>query len=102
MTDYLAELKRSIRQIHGAEASHVESVPVKEVFQGQTAWEGMVEVFAIKGHAKARQCYAWGFRRDDDKGWEVTAVLAVPPITTPQIAVKAAIAAHAKQGSRQR
>jgi len=34
-----------IRKLHGAESAHVETVPVVETFQGQTVWEGEVEVF---------------------------------------------------------
>ena len=39
----ITELKDAIRATHGCESLHVESVPVKEVFEGQTAWEGTVE-----------------------------------------------------------
>ena len=42
---YLEELRDVIRRLHGADAQHVESVPVKETFQGKTVWEGVVEVF---------------------------------------------------------
>lgn len=38
---YLEELKDVIRRLHDADATHVESVPVKEVFQGKTVWEGL-------------------------------------------------------------
>ncbi len=33
---YLEELGDVIRRLHGADAKHVESVPVKEMFQGKT------------------------------------------------------------------
>lgn len=99
MSDYLSELRKAIKAVHGCDASHVQSAPVKEIFRGETAWEGSVEVFNVSGHARAKQCFAWGVRREDDKGWDVTAVLAIPPVTTPELAVKAAIAAHARQAS---
>jgi hypothetical protein len=99
VNDYKAELSRAIAHMHGAPAVWLATVPVREVFQGQTAWEGDVETFTLTGHPKASQCYAWGVRRDDDKGWDVTAVLAIPPVTSPETAVKAAIAAYAKQHS---
>lgn len=101
MSDYLTELKKAILATHGLAALHVESVPVKEVFQGQVAWEGDVEVFAVS-HNSAKDCFAWGVRRDDNKGWDVTAVLGIPPVTTPEKAVKAAIVAHARQVASQR
>ena len=99
MSDYRAELKKAILATHGVKASFLETVPVKEVFRGEVAWQGDVEVFAITGHPKAKQCFAWGVRTDDDKGWDVTAVLGIPPVITPELAVKAAIVAHARQAT---
>lgn len=97
MSDYVNELAKAIRYTHGANASHVESVPVTEVFRGKTIWEGHVEVFTITGHPRAKQCFAWGFK--DGKGWQITAVLCLPPVTSPETAVKVAIAAHARQAA---
>lgn len=102
MSDYLSELRKAIKAVHGCDASHLETVPVKEVFRGEVAWQGDVEVFAVTGHAKAKQCFAWGVRRDNDKGWEVTAVLGIPPVVSPELAIKAAIVAHARQVAAQR
>lgn len=102
VSDYRAELKKAIAAMHGATPLWLATVPVKEVFRGQTAWEGEVEVFSLHGHAKASQCFAWGVRRSDDKGWDVTAVLAIPPVVTPELAVKAAIAARARQATARR
>jgi hypothetical protein len=78
-------LNRS-KEAHGVTASHFETVAVKELFRGEVAWDGEVEVFNVADHPKAKQCFAWGVRRDDGKGWDVT----------PQLAVKAAIAAYAR------
>ena len=36
MSAYIEELRAAIRRIHGAETTHVSSVPVKETFQGKT------------------------------------------------------------------
>jgi hypothetical protein len=44
---YIQELQDVIRRLHGAEAKHVESVPIKEEFQGKTVWDGIVEVFDL-------------------------------------------------------
>lgn len=95
--DYLGELKNAIYQLHGTQAVHVATVPHKEVFRGQTAWEGEVETFDITGHPKAKRCYAWGYPKDTGNGWEITTVLEIPPVTSPQTAVKASIAARAQQ-----
>jgi hypothetical protein len=102
VSNYLSELRKAIKAVHGLDAAHIQTVPVKEVFRGEVAWQGEVEVFNVTGHAKAKQCFAWGVRRADDKGWDVTAVLGVPPVTSPELAVKAAIAAHARQASTPR
>lgn len=102
MSTYISELRKAIKAVHGYDAAHVQTVPVKEIFRGEVAWQGDVEVFDVTGHAKAKQCFAWGVRRDDDKGWDVTAVLGIPPVVTPELAVKAAIVAHAQQAARPR
>jgi len=55
---HIEELKDVIRKLHSAEATHVESVPIKEQFQGQTVWEGIIEVFHLRGHPKTDKVYA--------------------------------------------
>jgi hypothetical protein len=92
----ITELKDAIRATHGCESLHVESVPVKEVFEDQTAWEGTVEVFDLVGHLKAKRAYAWSYR-DGDQNKTVT-VLEIPPVNSPQSAVKVAIAEKARRG----
>jgi hypothetical protein len=39
---YFSELQDVIRRLHGVESKHVESIPVKETFQGKTVWRGVV------------------------------------------------------------
>jgi hypothetical protein len=86
-----------IYHLHGVEARHVESVPVKEVYQGKTIWEGIVEVFEITGHPKASRVYAWAHDTDDPANprRHVT-VLHIPPVTSPLLAVRAALIQEAK------
>jgi len=94
--EYLAELKHAIRQSHGCEATHANSMPVKETFRGEVAWDGIVEVFQISGHPKAKLCYAWGY--PPEKGpREIITVLGLPPVNSPETAVRVAIAAHARK-----
>jgi hypothetical protein len=85
---YLEELRKAIKATHGLESAHQDTVPVREVFQGKTTWEGDVEVFVVAGHPNTAQCFAWGVRRDDDKEWDVTTILAMPPVVTAKLAVK--------------
>jgi len=89
---YIAELRSVIRRLHGVESEHVESVPVKETFQGRTVWEGIVEVFDLKGHPTAFRVYAWSHDTDDPENPKRhVAVLHAHPIKSAQDAVKAAI-----------
>ena len=88
----IEELRDVIRKLHGATATHVESVPVKEVFQGRTVWDGIVEVFDLKGHPKTHRAYAWTHATDDPKQpRRSVTVLHIPPAISPQTAVQAAI-----------
>lgn len=89
---YIEELRDVIRRLHDAEATHIESVPVKETFHGQTVWEGIVEVFDLVGHPTAHRVYAWAHETDDsDKPIRHVTVLHLHPITSAEDAVKAAI-----------
>jgi hypothetical protein len=89
---YIEALQKAILDLHGVESKHVESVPVKEMFQGKTVWEGVVEVFELIGHPKAPKAYAWMHNTDDadNPGRHVT-VLHLDPVTSPILAVRAAI-----------
>ncbi|HWF65800.1 MAG TPA: hypothetical protein VN670_00760 [Acidobacteriaceae bacterium] len=90
--NHIQELGKVIRRLHGAKAKHVESVPVKEVFQGQTVWDGVVEVFDLMGHPKADRIYAWSHDTNDPANPKhYVTVLHIPPVVSPQTAVKAAI-----------
>ena len=89
---YLEELRDEIRRVHGAEATHVESVPVTEIFEGRTVWEGNVEVFDLIDHPTAVRVYAWSHDADNPANPKrLVAVLQLPPIKSAHDAVKAAI-----------
>src|SRR5438876_1807841 len=88
----IQELQDVIRKLHGAEARHIESVPVKESFQGKTVWEGIVEVFELIGHPKAKRVYAWQHETDEPNKPRHVTVLHLHPIKSAQDAVRAAIA----------
>jgi hypothetical protein len=90
---YVQELQDVIRRLHGAEATHIESVPVKETFKGETVWEGVVEVFDLIGHTKAHRVYAWAHETGNpDKPIRHVTVLHQHPIKSAADAVKIAIA----------
>ena len=45
--DKIANLQKAIGAMHSCGSRHVESVPVREVFRGETAWQGTVKVFDL-------------------------------------------------------
>jgi hypothetical protein len=95
---YIEELGNVIKRLHGAEATHVESVPVKELFRGETVWDGMVEVFNLHGH-KAPRVYAWSHDTGDPKHpTKHVTVLHIPPVLSAAMAVRAAITQEFRNG----
>src|SRR5215216_2719266 len=96
MSDYIGELIAVFTKLHGCDASYVETVPVVEEFQGETVWQGDVEVFDIRGHPKATRGYGWGYTTTESGGRRYFTVLELPPVTSPQTAVKAAIMSEIK------
>lgn len=100
-SEYIERLQMVIHQLHGCDSRHLESVPVQEVFRGQTIWQGTVEVFSITGHPKAKRCFAWSHKAGkDDQDERFVAVLEIPPVESPETAVKVAIAAEVKSKAR--
>ena len=92
-TPHLQEVRQLIKHLHGVESRHIESVPVMETFQRKTVWDGVVEVFELHGHPKAPKAYAWSHEVDKQttKGRRHVTVLHIPPVTSPVLAVRAAI-----------
>src|ERR1035438_6305340 len=56
---HIERLQKAIREQHGCDSTHVESVRLQKTYRGQTAWSGTIEVFDLINHAKASRCYAW-------------------------------------------
>lgn len=94
----LPALIEAIRHLHGLEATWLESVPVVETHEGQTVWAGEVQVFAVE-HAKASRVYAWSHETDGGPGGRrrFHAVLGAPPVDSPEMAVRTATLAEARQ-----
>jgi hypothetical protein len=88
---HIDELREVIRNLHGTDSTHVESVAVKETFQGRTVWEGIVEIFELHNHPKATRAYAWSHATDDPKKTRHVTVLHIAPITSAAEAVRAAL-----------
>ena len=90
MTRRIEELKDAIELEHRCRAEHVRSVPLREMSGDKLVWEGVVQVFELVGHALAKCCFAWSYRSGGLP--RVVTVLQVPPVTSPQTAVRAALA----------
>ena len=80
---------------------HRETVPVHEVFHGQTVWQGDVEVFDINGHPKAKRCYGWSHAEGkNDEGERFVTVLEIPPVSSPETAVKVAVVSEIRAAQK--
>jgi hypothetical protein len=96
--DYLAQVQVAVSQLHNCGATYAKTVPVHEVFRGETVWQGEVEVFDLTGHPKAKRAYAWSHREGpNDEGERFVTVLEIPPIVSPITAVRASIMSDAKK-----
>jgi len=87
-------LQKAIKETHDCDSRHIDSVPVVERFEGKIAWKGTVEVFGLIGHPQAKRAYAWTYR--DGKQNTTIAVLEIPPVDSPQSAVKVVMASKGR------
>jgi hypothetical protein len=94
---YIESLSQAIWELHRCWATHIETIPVHEVFKGKTVWKGDVEVFSLT-HPNAKRAYAWAHLDGpkDDKTRFVT-VLELPPVKDALTAVQASIMADSKK-----
>jgi hypothetical protein len=86
----LKSLEKAILDLHGCKATWIESAPVKEEFEGEVVWEGVVQVFEID-HPKSKLCYAWSHGLDNSKKRRFFAVLHQGVVDSAEKAVRAAI-----------
>jgi hypothetical protein len=90
--EYLERLQLAVEHLHKCKAVHSASVPVNEVFRGETVWKGIVEVFDLIGHPKAKRAYAWShLDGKKDERTRFVAVLEIPPVESAETAVRVQI-----------
>jgi hypothetical protein len=94
--DYIARLQTTIQHLHECGATWRESVPVHEVFQGQTVWHGDVEVFDLNGRPKAKRCFGWTYGEPE----EFITILELPPVTDAASAVKVGVSYQIKKARK--
>jgi hypothetical protein len=87
-----------IQHLHKADSTWLESIPVLESFQGKTVWEGVVELFELRNHPKAKRCYAWS--NHDPQNKQMSAVLELPPAKNAHDAVKVHIVQQVNQAKK--
>ena len=97
MTERIEKLREVVETMHHCKAVRVGSEPVIELFKGQIAWDGVVEIFDLIGHPKAKRCYAWAHIEDGEP--QYTTVLEIPPVNSPESALEASIATKARSTS---
>jgi hypothetical protein len=95
VSERIEQLRKSVEAMHKCKAVHDQSTPVSEMFGGKKVWEGVVEAFALSGHAKARRCYAWSSH--DGKETQHVTVLEIPPVISPRTAVQAILVGNSKK-----
>ena len=97
-----SELGAAVERTHGGIATLVQSVPVREVHDGNEVWTGVVHVVDLAGHPSATRAYAWSSVVRGSDRRRFYAVLNIGPIDSPQAAVRAAVVAeyHHKSGER--
>jgi hypothetical protein len=92
------DLKQVVEKMHGCQASFLEDVVVVEKFGEKTVWSGMISVFTLTGHPQAKKCYAWSSPIEGSTKRRYYAVLHIPPIDSPEKAVRASIVHDYKAG----
>ncbi len=101
--EHIDRIKLVVEHLHNCGAVHRATVPVHEVFRGQTVWKGYVEVFDLMGHPKAKRAYGWSHADGkDDLDEKFVTVLEIPPVNSPQTAVKVAIVAESRKRNEKR
>ncbi len=81
----ISEFEKAIQATHGCRSSLRYRIEVREEWEHRTVWEGDVLVFDLIDHPTALTCYAWSVDND------VTAVLSLWPVDSPEKAVRASI-----------
>ena len=89
-------MQTTIQHLHKCGAVYRETVPVREVFNGKTIWEGDVEVFDLTEHPKAKCCYGWNHGEPE----EFITILELPPVTDAPSAVKVGVAYQIKKARK--
>ncbi len=90
------QLRKAVLNLHGCDSTWTRAARVKETLNGETVWEGLVQVFNLIDHPKATVCYAWSHAIEDSTKRRFVAVLHQEPVASPGAAVRADIIQQAR------
>ena len=91
-TEQVEILQQVIRNVHGCESRHLETIHVLEKFEGQIVWDGKVEIFELSDPFAGRKCFAWGCVEERPrKQRRYVTVLDAPNVTSAGQAVRASL-----------
>jgi len=93
-------LKGVIESQHGGTATFLQSLRVSQSKNKDADWDGIVHVFELKNHPKAKRAYAWSSAIHGSSRSRLFAVLHMGRVTGPVEAVKAAAGAIRKYGAQ--
>jgi hypothetical protein len=85
------ELRTHVERLLDCSASFLEDIAVVEKFGKETVWSGTVSVYELKGHPQATRVYAWSSPIEGSTKRRYYAVLHIPPVDSPEKAVRASI-----------
>jgi len=92
------ELKRAVERLDFCQAPSLEDMAVVERFGEETIWGGAVSVSLIEGHPQTDKYCAWSSLIEGSKKRQYYAILHIPPIDSPEKAVRASIVHAYKNG----
>jgi len=88
VNENLNKLQEAVKAIHRCDCTHSDTNRVVE-FHGDRVFVGDVETFTLRGHPEASEAFAWLAGGGMEPRCVV--VLKLPPVRTPEDAVRAAI-----------
>jgi hypothetical protein len=102
VSERIDNLKLLVEKSEKCRAKHLSSSPVREYFaEGakKPIWEGVVETFQLENHPNGiKRAYAWqGWRDEEKKEPEYKVVLGVPPVNSPEDAIKVAVVGEVRK-----
>lgn len=87
----ISELHKAVEALHDCTATPAGTEAVSEEFEGKPVWQGIVHVFDLHGHPKAKRAYAWSSPIQGSERRKFYAVLEMPPVASARDAIRAAI-----------